>query len=78
MFDIGQPERRLTMTKASNLESDMNATQLIDKALSENPDILVVLEIAARARETEAKEPPREIGVSTEVAAISIDSQYAV
>lgn len=56
----------------------MNATQLIDKALKENPEVLVVLDIAARARQTENRELPREIGVSTDVAVIPTDSQRAV
>jgi hypothetical protein len=55
----------------------MNATQLIDEALKENPDILVVLDIALRARETENRELPREIAISTEVAVIPTDSQCA-
>ena len=54
----------------------MNATQLIDMAFKENPEILVVLEIARRARETEDRELPREIVGSTEVAVIPTDSQY--
>lgn len=56
----------------------MKTTQLIDKALKENPEVLVVLEIATRARQTEDRELPREIGVSTEVAVIPTDSQRAV
>ncbi len=55
-----------------------NATQMIDKAFSENPDVLVVLEIAARAREAEARELPREIGISAEVVAIPTDLQCAM
>ncbi len=56
----------------------MNATQQIDKALKENPDIQVVLDIAARARETEERELPHEIVVSTEVTVIPTDSQCAL
>jgi hypothetical protein len=50
----------------------------IQKALDENPEIRIVLDIAARARDTEAKEPPREIGASTEVAAQPTHTQCAV
>ena len=50
----------------------------INNALSENPDVLMVLEIAARAREMEAKEVPQEIGVSSQVVAIPTNSQSAV
>jgi hypothetical protein len=56
----------------------VNATELINKALRENPDVCLVLDIATRARETEARELPREIGVSTEVVAIPINTQHAV
>ncbi len=56
----------------------MNANQLINEALMENPDIQVVPDNALRARETEARELPREIGISTEMAAIPIDLQYVL
>jgi hypothetical protein len=56
----------------------MNADQIIQDALDKNPDVRLVLEIAARARDMEAKEPPREIGVATEVAAIPTNPQCGV
>ncbi len=56
----------------------MNTNQTIKKALNENPDVRLVLEVAARARDAEAKEPPREIGAATEVAAIPTHPQCAV
>lgn len=56
----------------------MNAAEMIEKALKENPDVRLVLDIAVRARETEAKELPREIGVSTEVVAIPTHLQCAM
>jgi hypothetical protein len=55
-----------------------SAKELVQSAMIENPEISLILEIAARAREVEAREPPREIHVSTEVAAIPINSQCAV
>jgi len=56
----------------------MSAAEMIEKALKENPDVRLVLDIAARARELEAKELPREIGVATEVTAIPTNPQCAV
>ena len=56
----------------------MNVEQIIKSALDENPDIRLVLEIAARAREAESKEPPRNIGVATDIVAVPTNSQCLV
>lgn len=56
----------------------MDTKQTIEKAINENPEIQVVLAIAARARETEARELPRELGTATEVVAIPNNPQSAV
>lgn len=56
----------------------MNAAEVIERAVKENPDVQLVLDLATRARETEARELPREIGVATEVVAIPTNSQCAV
>jgi len=56
----------------------MKAEQVIKSALDRNPEIRLVLEIAARAREAESKEPPRNIGMATETAAVPTNSQYPV
>jgi hypothetical protein len=56
----------------------MKTKQTIQDAIDANPEIRLILEIATRARETEARELPREIGSSTEVVAIPINSQAAV
>jgi hypothetical protein len=48
----------------------MNAEQIIKKALKENPEIQLVLEIADRARQAEAHSGPRNIGVATDVAVV--------
>jgi hypothetical protein len=50
----------------------------IQKAIEDNPEIRVVLAIAERAREAEARELPREIGTATEVVAIPNNPQCAV
>ncbi len=56
----------------------MSVTQIIEKALEENPQIRIVLEAAARARDAEAKEPPKEISGSTEVVTVPTHTQCAV
>jgi hypothetical protein len=56
----------------------MNAAEMVQKAVDENPDIEAVLQIALRARETEARDLPREISVTSEVVAIPTNSQCAV
>ena len=45
----------------------MNTQKTIDKALK-NPDVSLVLEISARARALEQREPPKELRPSTDVA----------
>jgi hypothetical protein len=56
----------------------MSVSKTIRRAINENPEIRVVLAIAERAREMEAKEPPRELIVKTEVVAIPSNQQRAV
>ena len=56
----------------------MNAEQVIKDALDRNPEIRLVLEIAARAREVESKDPPRNMEVATETVAIPTNSQGLV
>jgi hypothetical protein len=56
----------------------MDTEQIIKRALNENPDIRLVLDVAARARDTEARERPREIEASTEVVAIPCNPQIPV
>ena len=56
----------------------MSAEQVIKNALEENPDIRLVLEIAARARDAESKEPPQNIGIATDIVAIPTNSQCLV
>jgi hypothetical protein len=55
-----------------------SANELVQQEMKENPEVLLILEIAARAREIEARELLHEIRVSTEVAAVPINSQCAV
>lgn len=56
----------------------MSVEQTIKKALSENPEIRLILDIATRARDVQAQEPPREIGSSAEVIAVPLNTQHAI
>jgi hypothetical protein len=56
----------------------MSAPDTIRKALEDNPDLRIVLEIASRARELEAKEPPRELVTTTGVVTIPANQQVPV
>jgi len=53
----------------------MKTLEIIDKAVKENPDIALVLEISARAREIEQREPVKELEPATDVAANPTKSQ---
>jgi hypothetical protein len=46
----------------------MRTEQIIQNAIDENPNIRLVLEIAARASDIESKEPPLFTGVATDTA----------
>lgn len=56
----------------------MDPKELVRNALRENPDVRLVLDVAARAKDMEAREQPREIGGSTEVVAIPCNPQIPV
>ena len=47
----------------------MDAQKIIKDAIKENPDISLVLEISARAREIEQREPAKELRQETAVGA---------
>jgi hypothetical protein len=64
-------------TQARNRAS-MNAQTVVRNWMDENPDIRLVLEIAARANAIEFREPPRDLGMATDVIAVPINSQYPV
>ena len=52
--------------------------QLIRQEIRENPEVLLVLEIATRAREIEARELPQEISALHEVTAAPAYQQCAI
>jgi hypothetical protein len=55
-----------------------DATQLVKDTLESNDEVRLVLDIATRARELEARELPRENNVSTDVIAIPLQTQAVV
>jgi hypothetical protein len=56
----------------------MKAKQTVQKALDKDPDVRLVLEIAARARSAESKEPPLYIGMATDTVTVPTSSQHPV
>jgi hypothetical protein len=49
----------------------MNVDATVQKAMAENPEVRLVLEIALRASDAARNEPPIYIGMATEIIAIS-------
>lgn len=71
--------RKIQTPKSKPREkASMNVETIIQKGLAENPQIQLVLDIAQRARELEFREPPRNIGMATDVVATPTNSQYPV
>jgi len=56
----------------------VDTIQVIKNELDKNPEVSLILEIATQAREMESKEPPRNIGVATEIITIPTNSQCLV
>jgi len=56
--------------KAQNRKT-MNVDATVQKAMAENPEVRLVLEIALRASDAARNEPPIYIGMATEIIAIS-------
>jgi hypothetical protein len=56
----------------------MDATKIIKQAIDDNPDIRLVLDIAARAREAQEREPAKDLRASTDVGANPTTSQGIV
>ncbi len=54
----------------------MPVPKTIQQEIDQNPEIRMVLEIATRVRESEARELPRELVSSSEVVAIPAHAQY--
>jgi hypothetical protein len=56
----------------------MDAEKIVQQTMDDNPEVQLVLEIAARARDTESRELPQDVGAATEVVALPINPQCAV
>ena len=56
----------------------MNADQIIRKALEDNPEIRLVLEIAARARDAEDKTAPADFSPKGETVTVPNHQQFPV
>jgi hypothetical protein len=52
--------------------------QTVKNALDANPEMRLVLEIAARSRELQELEPPIDIGIATDTVTIPVNSQHPV
>jgi hypothetical protein len=67
-----------TLKKSRRKTPVMDASAVIQRAIADNPEVRAVLEIALRARKVEAREPPRVIGMATDVVALPTNSQCPV
>jgi hypothetical protein len=56
----------------------MTPDELINRGLIEHPDLQLVREISIRAMLMDSKEPPRVIGVATDVVIVPTNSQCPV
>lgn len=56
----------------------VSSAEGLQKKITENPEIQMVLEIAIRAREVEGMQPARAIGIATDVAVTPSNAQCPV
>jgi len=56
----------------------MDTRKIIAKVVKDNPDIALVLEISARARESEQREPAKELRSANDVAANPTSAQGVI
>lgn len=69
---------RSVARKVSKRDLRLNARKMIENAVGENPEIALVLEISARARENERKEPMMESIPAPGVAANPVVGQGGI
>jgi hypothetical protein len=67
-----------TVASYSSGEFIMDTQEIVKKACEGNPDIGLVLEISARARDVESKEPPLHVGMATDTVTIPTNLQCPV
>jgi hypothetical protein len=72
------PPKPRTPSKARRKMQNSPVERLMDRALANHPDVALVREISLRARDLEAIEPPRSIGIATDIVAMPTNSQYPV
>jgi hypothetical protein len=58
--------------------ASMDAETVVRNLIDESPDVRLVLEIATRAHAIESREPPRNLGMATDVVVNPTNSQYPV
>jgi hypothetical protein len=63
---------------AEEIEEIMDAQKTVKKATEENPDIALVLEISARAREIEQREPAMDLRPTADVSANPATAQGSI
>ena len=56
----------------------MKASNLIKRALMDDPEVRLVLEIAVRTRQAESTEPPKNVASTTDIVALPTNSQSPV
>jgi hypothetical protein len=71
-------KKHKSMRNQRKVTLPVTSAEKLQEQIANNPDIRAVLEIAMRARETEATQPARAIGIATDIAATPSNSQCPV
>jgi hypothetical protein len=71
-------KKRKSKHSVRKMTPPVTSAEKLQKQIAENPEIRTVLEIAMRARETDATQPARVIGIATDVVANPSNSQCPV
>lgn len=69
---------KVLKVQATRNRASKDAKTTVQNWVDENPDTRLVLEIATRAHAQEFREPPRNLGIATDVIANPTNSQYPV
>ena len=67
--------KRKGQAPAVRTATPVTVETVLMEGLQANPEVQIVMEIAMRAREVEAREPPRDMDMTTETVATPINSQ---
>jgi hypothetical protein len=68
----------VTKPKASKAQARIRASMDAETIVRNLTDVRLVLEIATRAHAIESREPPRNLGMATDVVVNPTNSQYPV